>query len=65
MPLLDGHQQRLPGQDRAGAGPGQYGRGHDDGTTDDGSKDAFVAHEMIVDTEPVTNLWPAEESDQA
>ena len=57
VPLLDGYQQRLPGQERAGAGPGQNGGGHSHGTTDDGSQDAVVAaHKMSVDTKPVTNL---------
>lgn len=57
MPLLDGHQQGLPGQDRAGATPGENTGGHGDGTTEDGPEDALVAHEMNVVTEPVTNLW--------
>ena len=61
MPLMHGHQQRLPAQDGAGAGADQDGCGHGDGTTDDGFQDAPVAHEMNVDTEPVTNLCAGRE----
>lgn len=52
MPLLHGYQQRLPGQDGAGARAGQDG----EGTTDDGFQDTLVPHEVMVDTKPVTDL---------
>ena len=56
MPLLDGHQERLPGQHGARAGAGEDGGGDGERTTDDGCQNALVPHEVIVDTEPVRDL---------
>ena len=62
MALLHRYQQWLPGQERTRAGAGQDGGGHGDGTKDDGFQNALVPHEVIVDTEPVTNLCAGSES---
>jgi RNA polymerase-binding transcription factor DksA len=61
MPLVDGNEQWLPGEQRAGAGPDERGRGHGDCPTDDGAEEVLVRHVLIVGTQPVKDLCAAQE----